>query len=126
MSLLAGSDGFPQSGNVSIGWDESVNKAQVVLGESAREVYEAWQGRRMAATLPAAARGSMGAVALQMAVPARVTRTLSVSLSWFFPNRKLPRYCWHLGCILPKWQQYRCGQGVRGGGGTSRARRKRS
>ena len=34
------SDGFPQSGNVSVGWDESVN-AQVVLGESAREVYEA-------------------------------------------------------------------------------------
>ena len=103
MSLLAGSDGFPQSGNVSIGWDESVNKAQVVLGESAREVYEAWQGRRMAATLPAAARGSMGAVALQMAVPARVTRTLSVSLSWFFPNRKLPQYRCRLGCILVIW-----------------------
>ena len=103
MSLLAGSDGFPQSGNVSIGWDESVNKAQVVLGESAREVYEAWQGRRMGATLSAAARGSIGAVALQMAVPARVTRTLSLSLSWFFPNRKLPQYRCRLGCILVIW-----------------------
>ena len=63
-----------------------------MLGESAREVYGAWQGRRMGVKLPAAARGSMGAVALQMAVPARATRTLSLSLSWIFPNRDFNHY----------------------------------
>ena len=85
------SDGAPQSGNATLRWIGAADgRVSFAVGQSAAEVYSRWTDCRMSSAERGdgpSVHGSAGATALKTTLAARETRTLSVALSWFYPNR---------------------------------------
>jgi hypothetical protein len=84
---------FPQAGSFSMQWAaEGPATLAFAVGEGPEELFKTWQSGRMAPSLDGEVQATHGATAMRMVVAAGETRTVSLTVGWFFPNHDFNHY----------------------------------